>query len=109
MSTLAARGNVARIFAMTASINVGSVAINTVAEQTFTIPGLLPGDFVILQKPSLSAGLGVLTARVSAANTLAVQFVNATGGAIDPAAETYQLLVIRPEMSQAQIPAAFVP
>lgn len=109
MSTLAARGNIARIFAMRVSLDVASVAINTVAEQNFTIAGLLPGDFVILQKPSLSAGLGVLTARVSAANTLSVQFVNATGGAIDPAAETYQLLVFRPEMSQAQIPAAFVP
>lgn len=108
MSTLAARGNIARVFAFTQSLNPASVAANTSAEQNFTIAGLLPGDFVFLQKPTVSAGLTVVSARVSAANTLTVTFGNHTASPIDAAAETYQLLVFRPEMSQAQIPAAFV-
>lgn len=108
MSTLIPRGNIARIFAMTLVFNPASVATVTTAEQTVTVNGLLPGDFVILQKPTNTAGFGIVNARVSAANTLAVTVVNPTAGSVDAASETYQLLVFRPEMSQSQIPAAFV-
>lgn len=52
-------------------------------------------DKVFVNKPSLTAGLGVVNARVSDADTLALTFVNATGAAIDPAAETYQILAVR--------------
>jgi len=86
-----------RFGVMTISLDVASVAINTSAEQTFTIPGLKVGDYVAVNKPSLTAGLGVTNARVSAANTLALTFTNATGGALDPAAETYTVFWFRPE------------
>jgi bifunctional pyridoxal-dependent enzyme with beta-cystathionase and maltose regulon repressor activities len=86
-----------RFGVLTISLDVASVAINTSAEQTFTIPGLKVGDFVAVNKPSLTAGLGVTNARVSAANTLALTFTNATAGAIDPAAETYAVFWFRPE------------
>lgn len=79
------------------SIDVASVAANTTAEQTFTVPGLLTGDAVFVNKPSASAGLGVVNARVSAADTLALTFVNATGSPINPAAETYTVLWFRGE------------
>ena len=108
MSTLIPRGNVARMFALRFTLDPASVATVTTAEQTFTVPGLLPGDFVLVQKPSNTAGVAVVNARVSAANTLALTFVNPTAGGVDAASETYQLLVFRPEMSQAQIPTAFV-
>ena len=77
------------------SLDVVSVAANTTAEQTFTVTGLSTADKVFVNKPSLSAGLGVVNARVSAANTLALTFSNSTGLAIDPAAETYQVVAIR--------------
>lgn len=86
-----------RFGVVSASLDVASVAINTTAEQDFTIAGLRVGDFVAVCKPSLSAGLGVVNARVKAANTLSIQFVNATGGAINPSAETYLIFWFRPE------------
>lgn len=86
-----------RFGVVSTAINVGSVAINTVAEQDFTVPGLKVGDFVSVCKSSLSAGLGVVNARVKAADTISIQFVNATGSAIDPAAETYLIFWFRPE------------
>lgn len=91
------QGNTYRINVVSLSINVASVAANTTAEQTFTLPGLATTDMVFVNKPSLSAGLGVVNARVSAANTLALTFSNNTAAPIDPAAETYNILVVRPE------------
>ena len=78
-----------------------SVAAATTAEQTVTVPGVRVGDYVIdITKPSLTAGVGIVNTRVSAANTLAVTFVNATAAAVDPPSETYQVLVLRPEKTQ---------
>ena len=66
-----------------------SVAANTTAEQTFTVAGLLSGAPVFVSKPSWQAGLGIAGVRVSAANTLAINFVNDTAAAIVPATEAY--------------------
>ena len=79
------------------TIDVASVAINTTAEQTFALPGLRVGDFVFVNKPTLNAGLGVAGARVSANDTIAITFVNATVGAIDPASQTYTVFWFRSE------------
>lgn len=68
-----------------------SVAANTTAEQTFTVTGLVAGTPVWANKPSAQPGLGILGVRVSAANTLAVTFLNTTGVAITPATETYTI------------------
>lgn len=81
----------------TLSINVASVDANTTAEQIFTLTGVKPGDYVGVNKPSCDAGLGIGGVRVSAADTIAITYINATGSAIDPAAETYTIWVMRPE------------
>lgn len=86
---------ITKIVAYSQSLDVASVAANTTAEQTFTVTGLTTADKVFVNKPSLNAGLGVVNARVSAADTLAITFVNATGAAIDPAAETYLIMAFR--------------
>jgi len=78
-----------------------SIAAATTAEQTVTVPGVLPGDYIEVTKPTLSAGVGIVNARVSAANTVAVQWVNATAAAVDPPSETYQAWVFRPEKTTA--------
>ena len=67
----------------------------TTAEQTFSVPGLLVGDIVTVNPPSLAAGLGIAHARVSAADTLAIAWVNATAGALTPASGTYLVAAIR--------------
>lgn len=66
-----------------------SVAANTTAEQTFTVTGLIASTPVWVNKPSAQSGLGIVGVRVSAANTLAINYGNSTGSAITPAAETY--------------------
>lgn len=86
-----------RFAVITQSLDVAEVAANTTAEQDFTVTGLKTTDFVAVNKPSLSAGLGIVNARVKATDTLSITFVNATGTPIDPAAETYKILVFRPE------------
>ena len=92
-------GNVKGFGVATVTIDPASVAAATTAEQTFTVPGLLVGDMVFVNKPSVTAGLGIAGCRVSAANTLAIAFVNATAGAVDPASESYSVLWIRPDAS----------
>jgi hypothetical protein len=87
---------------VTFTYDPASVAAATTAEQTVTVNGLRVGDFVFRpSKPTLTAGVGIVNARVSAANTLAVTWVNATAAAVDPPSETYSILVMRPEKVQA--------
>lgn len=101
MSVGVIMGNVAAMGVATVTIDPASVAVNTTAEQTFTVPGLKTGDFVYVNKPSTNAGLGVAGARVSAANTLAVTFVNATAGAIDASSESWLVMWVRTDASAA--------
>ena len=87
-----------RFFAVEVSLDVASVDANTSAEQTFTLTGLKTTDLVFVRKPSLSAGLVIGNARVSAADTLAITFGNLTASPINPSAETYKVFVFRPEI-----------
>lgn len=66
-----------------------SVAAATTAEQTFTVTGAVVGSVVHVNKPSFQPGLGIAGVRVSAADTIAITYVNATATAIVPATETY--------------------
>jgi hypothetical protein len=84
-----------RIRTYSSALNVASVAANTTAEQTFTVTGLSTKDIIYVNKPSNSTGLGIVNCRVSAANTLAITFMNATGSGIDPGAETYLIVSVR--------------
>lgn len=95
-------GNAANISVISATIDPASVAAATSAEQTFTVTGLKVGDQVAVSKPTATAGLGIVNARVSAADTLAITFMNATAGAIDAGSETYTILVVRPERNTAR-------
>jgi hypothetical protein len=89
--------NAQQIALLSVALTPAQVAANTTAEQTFTVNGLLVGDFVEVNKPTNQAGLGLANFRVSAANTLAITFSNNTGAGITPTAgESYQLLVVRP-------------
>jgi hypothetical protein len=98
MSTSIARGNLLKVFALQVSIDVTSKSAATTAEQDITITGVKTGDIVLsVNKPTLSAGLGIANARVKSDDTVAVTFINATAGAIDPAAETYTFVIGRPE------------
>lgn len=95
------QGNIINAF----SVEFGSdktwseVATITTSEQTVTIRGLKTTDKVFVSnKPTHQAGLGIVGARVSAADTLAVTFMNPTAGGLTPtASQTYTVLVVREE------------
>jgi hypothetical protein len=93
-----ARGNIVGEWVLAVTLSPTSVAPNTTAEQSFTIPGLLVGDFIEVNKPSVQAGLAIVNSRVSAANTLQIGFGNLTAATITPtASEVYAISVERPE------------
>lgn len=79
----------------TATVNPASVAAATTAEQAFTVTGVTTADVIVVNKPTVTAGLGIAGARASAANEVTITFVNATAGAIDAASETYTFLAVR--------------
>lgn len=78
-----------------ASLNFGSINAGLQEILTVTVTGALLEDFVDVGFAAApEAGLEI-TARVSAADTVAVTCVNNTAGAIDPAAITTQATVRR--------------
>ena len=70
----------------TATLTPASVAANTTAEQTFTVTGVVSGTPIMVNKPSTQVGLGIMGARVSTTNVIAITFCNATATAITPTA-----------------------
>ena len=94
-------GNCAAINVVSATVDLGSVAANTTEEETATVTGVKVGDFVVCSKPTLEAGLAILNARVSAADTVILTVGNFTGVAINEGSETLTFLVISPESQVA--------
>jgi hypothetical protein len=89
-------GNIWKNARLSATLSPVAVAPSTSAEQTFTVTGLLTTDYVYVNKPSADAGVGIVGARVSAADTLALTFMNATTATVTPtASESYIILVER--------------
>lgn len=95
-SSAVPNGNVKNLFVLQVAVAAGApIGAATTVERTYTVPGLIVGDIVSAIKPQLDAGLALVNARVSAANTLALQFANVTGGALSITASNYLLLVSR--------------
>jgi len=80
---------VAPLVLYTPTLTPVAVAANTTAEQTFTVPGLVAGTPVWINKPSYTVGLSIVGVRVSAANTLAVTYGNTSAASITPPSEAY--------------------
>jgi len=72
-----------------------SVSANSESVQTFTITGLATMDIVTVNKPTNQAGLDLIHAWVSAANTLSIKYRNQTGGGITPTSEKYLIQAVR--------------
>lgn len=94
-------GNAFGVYVVKVTFDPASVANITTAEQTVTVPGAKVGDMVFVNKPTLTAGLGVVGSRVSAANTVAITFVNPTASPIDAASEVYTFTLVRPASAVA--------
>jgi hypothetical protein len=91
-------GNLVKQSVISVTLSPALIVLNTTAEQTFTVNGLLAGDVVCVNKPTAQAGLGIVGSRVSAANTLGITFSNNTASSITPtAAQVYKVVVSRPD------------
>lgn len=86
---------VTQIMVYSQTITPASVATATVAEQTFTVTGLTTADKVFVNAGAISNAVSIGNVRVSAADTLAVQFCNPTAGALTPTAGTWKIVALR--------------
>ena len=95
-------GNTQSVGVASVTLSPSSVAANTTAEQTFTVPGILATDVVMdVTKPTAQAGLGIVGSRVTAANTVGITFSNNTASPIVPtASQVYLIAWIRPDSVQ---------
>lgn len=92
------RGNVLYTTIFSTTLTPTQVSGATTAEQSFTILGLLPGDYLACQFQGVqTAGLSVANVRVSAANTATLAFNNATASPATPASGVYGFIWGRPE------------
>jgi hypothetical protein len=98
LQTTILRGNIYASFLVYASLTPAQVAGSTTVTQTFTIPGLQVNDCInVSLNGAQTTSISITSAWVSAANTLSIQFVNASGSAVTPVAGTYILACDRLE------------
>ena len=113
--TISAGGNCLYSWAILPTFTPVSVAANTTAEQSFSLPGAQIGDFVdvyffgtTLAGSAQTAGIGIVNNRISAPNTLQIGFSNSTAGALTPAAGYYYVILTRPEPTLNYLPTTAV-
>ena len=96
-------GNISSMGVFQLSVDLSNNPTITTAVTSVTVPGVRVGDFVFANKPTATTGVGIVNVRVSAANTVEIQTMNPTIGAIDPAAEIFVFVWIRPEAVETGI------
>jgi len=88
-----------QLLKLTASITPASVASQGCTEQSFTVSGISAGDVLlsVLQPSTSSPGvnIGIGGFRVSAANTVAVEFCNVSRNNGSPTAGVYTFAFMR--------------
>lgn len=77
------------------TFNPANIGATTANEQTITVEGLRTTDRTFVNPPALTAGLILVSSRVSADDTLALTFYNTTAGAINEGSGTYNVIAIR--------------
>lgn len=77
------------------SIDLASIGATSYSTQSFTVTGLSTNDVVLVNTPALTAGLYLISYRVSAADTLSLTLYNSTAGSIDEAAAVFKIVSIR--------------
>lgn len=75
-------------------LDIASVAATTYSTQTFSVVGLETSNAVVVTPPALTSGLYLLSARVSATDTLSLTFYNSTGSPINEASAEYKIVAI---------------
>jgi hypothetical protein len=93
-------GNVINTFVLKTTLTPVSVGAGLSTQQTFTVNGLQIGDQVsdVSLQGAWTIAVTIANSWVSAANTLAVSFTNATAGALTPPSGTYYIEINRPDL-----------
>lgn len=68
------------------TLSPSAVNANSVSRETYTVAGLQTDMLVQVNQIATQTGLILMAARVSAANTLQLDWWNSTGGSITPTA-----------------------
>jgi hypothetical protein len=103
--TYRAGGNLIYDWLIGPTLTPVAVAGSTAAEQSFTIPGMQLGDYVDVNcGVAQTAGITIGNVRVSAANTLTVEFANSTAGTLTPVSGQYLINIGRCEVGLASLP-----
>lgn len=84
----------ANIRAYTVSIDLPSISATSYYRATVTVNGIKENDGIIVQPPTLTAGLYYISARSNGANSIQILFYNSTGGAINETSADYQVFAI---------------
>lgn len=96
--TMVPYGNIQALALVSLTISVSAVSANAVEEKSFPCPGVKVGDIVVGVSTTLPTSLGVVGARVTAANVAAITFFNNTASPITPSGSlVFNLLVARPD------------
>lgn len=103
MSEGLTQGNTKGLYTVKATLAPAAVLTVTAVEQTFTVPGVLVGDAVCVSPPSITAGCILGAARVSAADTVGLTFVNPGTASVTPAGGSYIFTVFRPAGLSAKL------
>lgn len=82
-------------FGRATSDNPASIAAGAEGTAVLTIAGADTDDIVFVTPRALLAGLVVVEATVTAANTVSVKLLNTGGGALDDAASDYDYMLVK--------------
>lgn len=85
-----------KVFSALGTWDAGSAAAGSNVSDTLTVPGVILGDIVLGVSSSVAVPAGaVLSADVTAADTVTVKLTNNTAGAVDLASATYRVVIGR--------------
>jgi hypothetical protein len=89
------RGIFSDTWAVVCTLDSASVATGAAGTDTVTVPGVVLGDMVLGMSAAVSEAGVVRRAYVSAANTVTIATTNTTGGSVDLASTTIDLVIGR--------------
>lgn len=95
--TTAALGNIRGAAVVSVTLTPSPVSGNTTIEQQFTVYGMHSFHFVLVNPPSITAGIGIAGVRGVDKNVIAITFQNSTSGSLTPPAGIYKVLTMLPE------------
>ena len=81
--------------ASTSTWSPGAIANGAQVSTTITVSGAAVGDFVLASHDKILTSALIISAHVSAANTVTVVIANLSGGSITPASGTLKALVLK--------------